>query len=131
MEPGPDGIYFKDAQSHFLRVNRAVANRFGLKDPSEAVGKADGDFFQGESAEALIADEREVIRSGATVIAKEEREVWADGSVTWASTSTVPMRDAAGNVIGVLGISRDTTARHHEQQELQHSKQRLERLVAE
>lgn len=124
MNSVPDGIYFKDAQSRFLRVNRAVAERFGLDDPDKAIGKTDSDFFSGESADAFLADEREVVRTGQPVLSKEEREVWTDGSVTWATTTTVPMRDVDGKIIGVLGISRDTTARHRDQE-------RLEALIEE
>ncbi|MGE3807068.1 MAG: PAS domain-containing protein, partial [Gemmataceae bacterium] len=44
MDSVPDGIYFKDASSRFLRVNRSVAGRFGLL-PDEVAGKTDADFF--------------------------------------------------------------------------------------
>ena len=44
----PDCIYFKDRQSRFVRINDSMAERFGLRDPAEAVGKTDFDIFSGE-----------------------------------------------------------------------------------
>jgi hypothetical protein len=34
--------------------------------------------------------------SGRSVVNKEEEQAWADGSVTWVSTTKVPLRDAQG-----------------------------------
>ena len=49
MDNVPDFIYFKDRESRFLRVNSAVARRFGLSDPAQVVGKTDSDFYTPEA----------------------------------------------------------------------------------
>src|SRR5262249_6811361 len=53
----PDSIFFKDEQSRFLQINRALALRFGLSDPAQAVGKCDLDFFPEAFARKTRADE--------------------------------------------------------------------------
>ena len=50
MENIPDYIYFKDAESRFIRTSRAHARMFGLRDAKEAIGKTDMDFFSEEHA---------------------------------------------------------------------------------
>src|SRR5262249_26232063 len=45
MDNLPDTIYFKDAASRFLRINKALATYFGLSDPAQVIGKTDFEFF--------------------------------------------------------------------------------------
>lgn len=111
LDYSPDHIYFKDASSRFLRISRAQAERFGLEDPSEAIGKTDFDFFAAEHAGAAYADEQRILRTGVPLIEHEERETWEGGRTSWVSTTKLPLYDAEGNLIGTFGVSRDITAR--------------------
>ena len=86
MDHTPDHIYFKDLRSRFLRINRALAEIFKLKDPAEAIGKTDFDYFLPEHAQQAFADEQEILRTGKPLIGREEKETWPDGAVTWVST---------------------------------------------
>src|SRR5579875_3781446 len=104
MEHAPDSIYFKDRESRFIRINRGLAQRFGLTDPAQAIGKTDFDFFSAEHARQAYLDEQEVIRTGRPMLSREEAEYWPDGRVTWASTTKLPLLDQDGVVIGTFGI---------------------------
>jgi PAS domain S-box-containing protein len=110
MDNIPDAIYFKDTEGRFTRVNRHAPYR-GDRAPEEVIGKTDFDFFVEEHARAAFEDEQQIIRTGRPVIDKEEREVYPDGSITWLSTTKVPIFDKAGRVLGLVGISRDITER--------------------
>jgi two-component system cell cycle sensor histidine kinase/response regulator CckA len=109
LDNSPDHIYFKDTQSRFIKASKAQALAFGVKSPDGMVGKTDFDFFPEAHARPAFEDEQEIIRTGRSMIAKEEREVWKDGHVTWASSTKMPMRTAAGKITGIMGISRDIT----------------------
>ena len=116
----PDQIYFKDAQSRFIRNSRSQAKALGVNDPAEAVGKSDFDFFP--HAQLSYEKEQEIIRSGKPLVDEEERIVWPDGRETWVSTTKIPLPDQSGQVIGTFGISRDITERKRAEVALQKAK---------
>jgi PAS domain S-box-containing protein len=118
MDNLPDMIYFKDRGSRFTRINQAHAKEFGLRDPAQAVGKTDFDFFGAEHAQEAFEDEQEIIRTGRPLVDKEEREIWPDGQVTWVATTKMPLRDTHGDVVGTFGVSRDITDRKRAENDL-------------
>lgn len=114
----PDNIYFKDRQSRFIRVNRAMAERLGLDDPAKAVGMTDFDVFKFEHAQQAFEDEQRLMQNEQPILDKEERETWQDGHITWVSSSKLPLRDSSGDLIGTFGVSRDITERKEAQMRL-------------
>jgi len=111
LDTAQDCIYFKDRESRFIKINPAHAKIFGLGDPEEVVGKTDFDFFDEKHARKAYEDEQRIITTGKPLKNVEEMETWPDGSVTWCSTTKVPVFDDNGTVVGIVGISRDITER--------------------
>jgi len=111
LEHIPDNVFFKDRDSRFVRISRAMADHFGLADPTQAVGKADFDFFDPEHARQALADEQEIIRTGQPKIGIEGNETRPDGRESWVLTTKVPLKDRRGQVIGTLGITHNITER--------------------
>ena len=124
MQHLPDAIYFKDNAGVFLRINKAQADRLGLKDPSEAVGKSDMDFFSREDAERARAEDLAVMNSKKVSI-KERKKLFSDGTEGWVSATKVPLPDMSGKIIGVFGLTRDITQRKRSEAELQLSRNKL------
>ena len=129
LEYTPDQIYFKDANSRFIRNSRSQAQALGLSDASQVVGKTDFDFFP--HAQRSYEEEQEIIRSGKPLVDFEEWVVWPNGQEMWVSTTKVPLRDQVGQIIGTFGISRDITERKHNEAALRKAKEELEFKVAE
>ncbi|MEJ2664973.1 MAG: substrate-binding domain-containing protein, partial [Spirochaetia bacterium] len=113
----PDHIYFKDVSSRYLGMNNAQAGHYGLKDPAQAVGKTDFDFFSEKHARKTYMDEQQVMATGEPLIDMEEKETWADGRTSWISSTKLPLYDKDGNIIGTFGISRDITERKQAEKE--------------
>ncbi len=129
LEYVPDQIFFKDAESRFIKNSRSQATALGLSDPSLVVGKTDFDFFP--HAQRSFDEEQEIIRSGKPLVDFEERVAWPDGKETWVSTTKVPLRNQAGKIIGTFGISRDITDRKRADETLRKARDELEVKVAE
>jgi PAS domain S-box-containing protein len=131
MDTIPDHIYFKDDRSRFLRINKAMARLFKLKNPDEAVGNSDFDFFTAEHAQRAFDDEQQILRTGEAVIGREEKETWPDGSVTWVSSTKEALRDRTGRIVGTFGISRDITGRKQAEEALAGKAEELQRSNTE
>ncbi|MDD4347630.1 MAG: ATP-binding protein [Opitutales bacterium] len=117
LESVPDAFYFKDSQSRFLRLSSAMVEKFGFKDEHDLIGKTDFEVFSNEHATQAFEDEQRIMRTGKGIVDFEEKETWPDGSVTWVSSTKLPLRNTDGKIIGTFGISRDITARKRAEEE--------------
>lgn len=110
LETVPDRVYFKDITSRFLRISKALATKFEITSPRDAIGKTDFDFFTPEHAAPAFQDEQSIIKTNQPLIGVEEKETYNDGTFSWVSTSKLPFYNREGKLIGTYGISRDITA---------------------
>ncbi len=108
MDNIPDKIYFKDRESRFTRINNAKARALSLEDPGEAIGKTDGDFFDADRAKKALDDEKKLMKTGIPIINKIER-FESEGKERFVAATKIPVKDQSGNIVGLVGISRDVT----------------------
>jgi PAS domain S-box-containing protein len=105
-----DNIFFKDKDCRFIWANRYMAKIRGLSDPRELIGKTSFDIHPTtERAQQSLDDDQSILRTGKYVINKLETDRYEDGSLMWVMTTKIPMRDPQGNIIGIVGISKDFT----------------------
>jgi PAS domain S-box-containing protein len=125
LETVPDQIFFKDRDSRFVRVNAGMARRHGLRNPAEAVGKSEADFFPEAHAKRTLEVERRIMETGEPVLELEEQTLWPDHAPTWTISTKMPLYDADDRIVGTFGISRDITARKRIEAQLHESSARF------
>ncbi|HET6451119.1 MAG TPA: ATP-binding protein, partial [Spirochaetia bacterium] len=118
----PDYVSVKDREGRFLLTNTANARMLGLRTGREATGKTDFDFYPPGEAARYWADEQEVMERGIALVNSEEESHDPAGHRRWTLTSKLPLRDAAGNITGVVCTGRDIT-------ELRRAQERMEDLA--
>jgi PAS domain S-box-containing protein len=122
----PDAVFVKDRDGKYLLMNEAAA-RFVGKSVAEVAGKDDTELFDTEGARRVMALDRRVMESGQAV--RTEEVLTAAGVTRVYQATKAPYRDGAGNVIGLVGISRDVTERTGAEQALRDSEQRFRTFV--
>ncbi len=113
-----DSIYVKDVEGHYLLDNGAHMRSLGKHSAEEVVGKTVFDFFPEPVAAKFQEDDKMVIQSGNPIVNREEVTVSDSSRVRWLSTTKVPLRNAEGQTIGIIGINRDITERKHAEEQL-------------
>ena len=131
IETIPDRIYVKDIAGRYVIDNAAHRRFIGVKGIENVLGKTVFDFFEPRIAAQFDADDKALIRSGQPLLEREEAAVDELGREAWMRTAKVPLHDAAGHAIGVLGVSRDITARKRAEAERDRSDTALRQALAE
>ncbi|MDQ5986174.1 MAG: Sensor histidine kinase RcsC [Syntrophus sp. SKADARSKE-3] len=109
LDNSPDAIFLKDRNSRLLMANPATFAIIG-KPPAACLGKTDMEFYDDPATgRATMENDRRIIESGRMEVV-EETVFAREGNRVYLSTKA-PFRDADGNIVGLIGISRDITER--------------------
>ena len=126
----PYSVFWKDKQGIYLGCNERSARDLGLGSPAMVLGRTDYETTVSRAeADFYRQCDREVMESGQPLLNIEETQRRADGSEAALLTSKVPLRDATGDVVGVLGVYTDITDLKHVEETLRRERQRYEDLV--
>jgi PAS domain S-box-containing protein len=106
----PDVFLFaKDRTRRFVLGNPALVRLFGCRREEEVIGRRDEDFSPAHLCERFAADDARVL-AGHALVDQVELGRNPDATIAWYSTTKLPLRDHAGAVIGLVGITRDLQA---------------------
>jgi len=114
VENIPQKIFMKDRDFKYLSVNESFARDLGIG-PADVAGKTDYSFFPKDLADKYRADDQRIMESGQTDDLEEK--YLQEGKETWVHTIKTPVRDENGEIVAVLGIFWDITARKRGEEE--------------
>jgi PAS domain S-box-containing protein len=126
VENTSEVVFIKDREGVYQLINQAGAELFGCE-PADVVGQTDAQLFDGESAAAVRAVDQEILATGRPV--NEETVRYIDGERHVFLDNKFPYRGPDGEVVGIIGVSRDITERERRERELQTVTERLNLAV--
>jgi PAS domain S-box-containing protein len=127
----PDRVYAKDVLGQFTLNNAAHLRALGAKSQQDALGKTDAAFRPPAFAAQCFADDMQVLGTGEPIVNREELSVNPDGTHSYVLVTKVPLYDRNARIVGLVGISRDITARKRAEESLRLTNRQLEETTRE
>ena len=107
----PDVAFFvKDAGGRYAAVNESLVARHGLRAKSQVLGRRPRDICPGDFGGVPSDQDAAVLRTGRPIVDHLELHWYAPHKPGWCLTTKLPIRDAGGAVVGLIGVSRDVRA---------------------
>ncbi len=125
----PDPLNAKDLEGRFIAANLATAKLMGADSSAALIGHTDFDFYPPDTAARFRADEEMIMIAGSTR-EFEQGITRADGTTTWLLTVKVPLKDAAGKIVGLLTHNRNINERKRLRDEVARSRKLLDDALA-
>jgi PAS domain S-box-containing protein len=106
----PMGVYWKDLESKYLGCNLVFARAVSKKNPEEVIGLTDYDLnpYQG-TAEKFREEDARIIQTNTPEFNILSQYTNLEGKNMTLLKSKIPLRNAQGEVIGILGVFQDIT----------------------
>src|ERR1035437_8085437 len=124
----PDLIWSKDIDGKYLSCNTMFERFFGAGE-TDIIGKTDYDFIDRELADFFRENDRKAMAAGKPTINEEWITFPDDGHYVYLETIKAPMYNEQNELIGVLGIGRDITARVNSEKELRQSEEKFRSYI--
>jgi PAS domain S-box-containing protein len=122
----PDLVAILDPQHKIVRVNQAMADRFG-KVSEQCIGLACHEAVHGLSHPPEFCPHAQTCQDGQQHVAEvHEPKLGGDFLV-----STTPLRNPQGQLVGTVHVARDITQRKRAEEELRQARDELEQRVQE
>ncbi len=103
-----DTVYFlKDSNGRYMSLNQTLVERCGCSSKHDLIGRTAEDVFPDPLGAQITAQDKDVLEASVAIREKLELHLYADGRQGWCLTWKEPLRDPAGQPVGLSGLSRD------------------------
>ena len=120
------GVMWKDKHFRFRGCNKQFLNDLGLHSVNQVIGKTDYDFAEREVAERYREQDRQVFTSGEPMLHVVEEYDRANDAKLYLIIHRVPLRNAQGEIDGVLVSYSDITQTKTLENQLREAKLKAE-----
>ena len=103
-----EGVYLKDVSGCLLRVNDVYADMYETEEVNHMVTQTEADFRPDAAAARNHEEDLKAMTEGQVVRDEPCEMSRADGRVIRVLRSRIPLWDKEGNVVGLLGLCRQT-----------------------
>ncbi len=116
----PQAIFWQDRDFRYRGCNQQFADLAGVSAPEVLVGRGDEELWWSSDAAPYRSDDLRLLGGEIEHMNIETELARPGGETRWVDLIKVPMRDAHGHTIGVLGALHDITVRKQAEQAAQH-----------
>ncbi|WP_211464972.1 AraC family transcriptional regulator [Collimonas silvisoli] len=104
----PDVVFFvKGKRAEYLVANHALVTRCGLADKAALLGRNASDIFPPSLGAGYLQQDLQVLSTGIDIHDQLELHLYPNRAPGWCVTHKIVLRDHAGGIAGMAGISRD------------------------
>jgi len=122
----PEMVFVRDTAHRFLIANQAFAQRMDTTTDG-IVGRTDVDFYPPAVASAFAAADRKVFAGGAQ-LDYQYAVAFPNGERLQVMSTKVPLKNALGEVTGLVGVIHDITSQKLGEQKLRDSEEKFARM---
>jgi len=100
-------FFIKDARGRYVAINQSLIARHGFANKSEVLGKKPSDICSGDFGRIPSEQDNLILRTGVSIVDHLEMQWEMPGRPVWCLTTKLPLKDEAGQTIGIVGFSKD------------------------
>jgi PAS domain S-box-containing protein len=103
-------FFIKNIRAEYVVVNQTLVERCGRRSKNEVLGRRVDEIMPAPLGPSYRAQDERVLKSGSEIRNQLELHFYPSGARGWCVTNKLPLRDRAGRVTGLVGISKDVQA---------------------
>ena len=103
-------FFIKNARGEYVVVNQQMVERCGRREKSEVLGRKADEVYPPPLGQSYRAQDEALLRTGEPILNQLELHLRHSGGTGWCLTNKLPLRGRQGQVVGLVGISKDLQA---------------------